>query len=244
MPAPPLCRDSPRAFRSPRAGSRTRGSSAPRTRTRSAASSRTGCSSSPTGWAATTPARSPPRWRSTRSRPSSLFHADPRQTWPYRVDRALRSPPTCCASGSRLANDKIREAAERRSRARAHGRDGRRDGGGRDAGRDRARGRQPRLPVARRRAEEADPRSFDRGGDARRASRDDRRGAGGFAHRNVVMRSLGSKEELEPDVYVNKVASGRPLHAVHRRAVGLGARRQDRHASSNRPTTSRRPASC
>jgi protein phosphatase len=30
----------------------------------------------------------------------------------------------------------------------------------------------------------------------------------GFAHRNVVMRSLGSKEELEPDVYVNKVAPG------------------------------------
>jgi len=30
----------------------------------------------------------------------------------------------------------------------------------------------------------------------------------GFAHRNVVMRSLGSKDELEPDVYVNKVAAG------------------------------------
>jgi len=30
----------------------------------------------------------------------------------------------------------------------------------------------------------------------------------GFAHRNVVMRSLGSKDELEPDVYVNKVQSG------------------------------------
>ena len=30
----------------------------------------------------------------------------------------------------------------------------------------------------------------------------------GFAHRNVVMRSLGSKDELEPDVYVNKVAPG------------------------------------
>jgi protein phosphatase len=30
----------------------------------------------------------------------------------------------------------------------------------------------------------------------------------GFAHRNVVMRSLGSKDELEPDVYVNKVSSG------------------------------------
>lgn len=30
----------------------------------------------------------------------------------------------------------------------------------------------------------------------------------GFAHRNVVMRSLGSKDDLEPDVYVNKVVSG------------------------------------
>ena len=50
----------------------------------------------------------------------------------------------------------------------------------------------------------------------------------GFAHRNVVMRSLGSKDELEPDVYVNKVAAGRSLHVVHRRPVGLGARREDR----------------
>src|SRR5436190_1295185 len=30
----------------------------------------------------------------------------------------------------------------------------------------------------------------------------------GFAHRNVVMRSLGSKDDLEPDVYVNKAAAG------------------------------------
>jgi len=30
----------------------------------------------------------------------------------------------------------------------------------------------------------------------------------GFAHRNVVMRSLGSKDELEPDVYVNKACAG------------------------------------
>ena len=44
----------------------------------------------------------------------------------------------------------------------------------------------------------------------------------GFAHRNVVMRSLGSKDELEPDVYVNKVGAGRPLPAVH--ATVCGAR--------------------
>ena len=53
----------------------------------------------------------------------------------------------------------------------------------------------------------------------------------GFAHRNVVMRSLGSKDELEPDVYVNKVARGRPLPAVQRRSVGRGARREDRRPS-------------
>ena len=56
-----------------------------------------------------------------------------------------------------------------------------------------------------------------------------------FAHRNVVTRSLGSKDELEPDVYVDKVAAGRPLPAVQRRAVGLGARRR-----RSRPSCSRR----
>ena len=30
----------------------------------------------------------------------------------------------------------------------------------------------------------------------------------GFAHRNVVMRSLGSKDDIDPDVYVNKLHPG------------------------------------
>ena len=50
----------------------------------------------------------------------------------------------------------------------------------------------------------------------------------GFAHRNVVMRSLGSKDELEPDVYVNKVASGDLYLLCTDGLWGIGARRQDR----------------
>ena len=106
------------------------------------------------------------------------FHNDPRQVWPYGVDRALSLAANLLRVGIKVANDKIREAAAAdRARARmgatvvamavgekqiaiAHAGDSRAyrlRGGDADA---------------------AHARPFDRRGDARRASGDDGRGAG------------------------------------------------------------------
>ena len=136
------------------------------------------------------------------------FHNDPRQVWPYGVDRALSLAANLLRVGIKVANDKIREAAAA----------------------DRARARMGATVVAMAVGEKqiaiahaGDSRAYRlRGGTLTRLTRDhsiaeEMRAArpemtdeelAGFAHRNVVMRSLGSKEELEPDVYVNKVAAG------------------------------------
>jgi len=136
------------------------------------------------------------------------YHNDPRQVWPYGVDRALSLAANLLRVGIKVANDKIREAAAA----------------------DRARARMGATVVAMAVGEKqvaiahaGDSRAYRlRGGTLTRLTRDhsiaeEMRAArpemtdeelAGFAHRNVVMRSLGSKEELEPDVYVNKVAAG------------------------------------
>jgi protein phosphatase len=136
------------------------------------------------------------------------FHSDPRQIWPYGVDRALSLAANLLRVGIKVANDKIREAANA----------------------DRARARMGATVVGMAVGEKqvaiahaGDSRAYRlRGADLKRLTRDhsiaeEMRAArpemtdeelAGFAHRNVVMRSLGSKDELEPDVYVNRVASG------------------------------------
>ena len=136
------------------------------------------------------------------------FHRDPRQVWPYGVDRALSLAANLLRVGIKVANDKIREAANAdRSRARmgativamavgerqiaiAHAGDSRayrlRDGEFKKLTRDHSIAEEMRAARPEMTDEEL----------------------AGFAHRNVVMRSLGSKDELEPDVYVNKVQSG------------------------------------
>ena len=136
------------------------------------------------------------------------FHADPRQIWPYGVDRALSLAANLLRVGIKVANDKIREAANAdRSRARmgatvvamavgekqiaiAHAGDSRayrlRDGEFKKLTRDHSIAEEMRAARPEMTDEEL----------------------AGFAHRNVVMRSLGSKDELEPDVYVNKAQAG------------------------------------
>jgi protein phosphatase len=136
------------------------------------------------------------------------YHKDPRQIWPYAVDRTLSLAANLLRVGIKVANDKIRAAAAA----------------------DRARARMGATVVAMAVGEKqvavahaGDSRAYRlRAGELRKLTRDhsiaeEMRAArpemtdeelAGFAHRNVVMRSLGSKEELEPDVYVNKVASG------------------------------------
>jgi protein phosphatase len=138
----------------------------------------------------------------------TTFHADPRQAWPYAVDRALSLAANLLRVGIKVANDKIRESANA----------------------DRSRARMGATVVAMAIGETqiaiahaGDSRAYRlRAGELKKLTRDhsiaeEMRAArpemtdeelAGFAHRNVVMRSLGSKEELEPDVYVNKVAAG------------------------------------
>jgi len=136
------------------------------------------------------------------------FHADPRQIWPYGVDRALSLAANLLRVGIKVANDKIREAANA----------------------DRSRARMGATIVAMAVGEKqiaiahaGDSRAYRlRDGELKKLTRDhsiaeEMRAArpemtdeelAGFAHRNVVMRSLGSKDELEPDVYVNKAQAG------------------------------------
>jgi protein phosphatase len=136
------------------------------------------------------------------------FHSDPRQLWPYGVDRALSLAANLLRVGIKVGNDKIREAASA----------------------DRTRARMGATVVAMAVGEKqvaiahaGDSRAYRlRDGELKKLTRDhsiaeEMRAArpemtdeelAGFAHRNVVMRSLGSKDELEPDVYVNKVAPG------------------------------------
>jgi len=136
------------------------------------------------------------------------FHSDPRQAWPYSVDRAMSLAANLLRVGIKVANDKIRESANA----------------------DRTRARMGATVVAMAVGETqvaiahaGDSRAYRlRDGELKRLTRDhsiaeEMRAArpemtdeelAGFAHRNVVMRSLGSKDDLEPDVYVNKVASG------------------------------------
>ena len=64
-----------------------------------------------------------------------------------------------------------------------------------------------------------------------------------FAHRNVVMRSLGSKDELDPDVYVNKLHPG-DVYMLCTDGLWSVVPTARSRRSCARPTTSRRPASC
>jgi protein phosphatase len=136
------------------------------------------------------------------------YHADPRQSWPFPVDRALSLAANLLRVGIKVANAKIREAAAvDRSRARmgatvvcmAIG--------------------ETQIAIAH----AGDSRAYRfRAGELRRLTRDhsvaeEMRAArpemtdeelASFAHRNVVTRSLGSKEDVEPDIYVNRVHPG------------------------------------
>ena len=136
------------------------------------------------------------------------YHAQPHQVWPYPVDRSVSLAANLLRIGIKVANDKIREAAAA----------------------DRARARMGTTAVAMAIGEEqlaiahaGDSRAYRfRAGSMNRLTRDhsvaeEMRAArpeltdeelATFAHRNVVTRSLGSKEDLEPAVYVGRVQPG------------------------------------
>src|SRR4051812_17279482 len=136
------------------------------------------------------------------------YHADPRQVWPHAVDRTLSLGANLLRVGIKVANDKIRAAA---AAERAHARMG-------TTVVAMAVG-DTQLAVAH----AGDSRAYRvRGADIERLTRDhslleEMRAArpemtdaemAAFAHRNVVTRALGSKEEVEPGMYVGTLQEG------------------------------------
>jgi len=136
------------------------------------------------------------------------YHFNPLQAWPYAVDRSLSLAANLLRVGIKVANDRIRASASS----------------------DRTRARMGATIVTMAVGETqvaiahaGDSRAYRfRGGELKKLTKDhsvaeEMRAArpemtdeemAAFAHRNVVTRSLGSKDELEPDVYVNKVQAG------------------------------------
>jgi protein phosphatase len=136
------------------------------------------------------------------------YHADPRQPWPHPVDTELSLGANLLRVGIKVANDKIRTAAKQ----------------------DRAKNRMGTTIVALAVgdaqltiAHAGDSRAYRlRSGDLKRLTRDHSiveemiaarpemtdEEIAAFAHRNVVTRSLGSKEEIEPTVLVEPLEPG------------------------------------
>ena len=136
------------------------------------------------------------------------YHAEPHQVWPYPVDRSLSLAANLLRNGIKVANDKIRTAAAA----------------------DRSRTRMGTTVVAMAIGEErlavahaGDSRAYRfRAGNVKRLTRDhsvaeEMRAArpemtdeelATFAHRNVVTRALGSKDDIEPAIYVSRVQPG------------------------------------
>jgi len=136
------------------------------------------------------------------------FHDDPRQEWPHPVDRQRSLGANLLRVGMKVANDKIRTAAEA----------------------DQARNRMACTAVAL--AVGDNQVSIAHAGDARAyrfrdgklkkmttdhsileemlAARPEmtKEEIGSFSHRNVVTKALGSKPEIEPGIYVGRLQLG------------------------------------
>jgi protein phosphatase len=136
------------------------------------------------------------------------YHADPRQPWPHAVDTQLSLGANLLRVGIKVANDRIRAAAKQ----------------------DRAKNRMGTTIVALAVgdaqltvAHAGDSRCYRlRGDEITRLTRDHsiveemiaarpemtEAEVAAFAHRNVVTRSLGSKEQVEPTVLVEALHEG------------------------------------
>jgi serine/threonine protein phosphatase PrpC len=136
------------------------------------------------------------------------YHAEPRQSWPHPIDKTLSLGANLLRVGIKVANDRVRAAAAL----------------------DRARARMGSTVVAMAIgdaqltiAHAGDSRAYRiRDGEIKRLTRDhsvleemlaarpemDAGEVAAFAHRNVVTKSLGSKEEIEPNLYVNTLQWG------------------------------------
>lgn len=136
------------------------------------------------------------------------FHADPRQKWPYPIDRDLSLGGNLLKVGIRVANDEVRAAA------------------GEDNTRLRMASTVVALTIGDRQmavAHLGDARAYRlRRGFLSRLTRDHSvieemmalqpqlkpEDLAGFAHRNVITRSVGSKPDVEPEVRTLEVERG------------------------------------
>ena len=136
------------------------------------------------------------------------FHADPRQSWPHPVDRALSLGANLLRVGIKVANDKVRASAAR----------------------DRSRSRMASTIVALAVGDAqvaightGDSRAYKcRDGELKRLTRDHSimeemlaarpdmsiEEIGTFSHRNVVTRCLGSKDDVDPTISVDAMQPG------------------------------------
>jgi serine/threonine protein phosphatase PrpC len=136
------------------------------------------------------------------------YHADPRQPWPHKIEETLSLGANLLRVGTKVANDKIRAASKQ----------------------DRAKNRMGTTLVALAVGDAqitvvhaGDSRCYRvRGDEIQRLTRDHSiveemitarpemtaEEIAAFAHRNVVTRSLGSKDELEPELLVEPLQAG------------------------------------
>ena len=200
----------------------TPAASARRTRTPTSPARR--CSPSPTGWAAPRPARSPRGSRSRRSRPPTTARLAPEE-YLRRIAEAGQPADLRARPGRRDAlgdgNDADRGAARRRR------------------GQLRPRRRQPRLPLARRRAE---PLTNDHSlvEELRRQGKLTRDQAAEHPQRSVITRALGPEPEVAGRHDDRPRPPRRRLPALHRRADDDARRRRRSPRSSPATTTSTR----
>jgi protein phosphatase len=136
------------------------------------------------------------------------YHADPRQPWPHKIEEKLSLGANLLRVGAKVANDKIRAASKA----------------------DRAKNRMGTTLVALAVGDAqitvvhaGDSRCYRlRGGELKRLTRDHSiveemiaarpnmtpEEISAFAHRNVVTRSLGSRDEVEPELLVDPLQAG------------------------------------
>ena len=136
------------------------------------------------------------------------YHADPRQPWPHKIEETLSLGANLLRVGAKVANDKIRAASKQ----------------------DRAKNRMGTTLVALAVGDAqitvvhaGDSRCYRlRGGELKRLTRDHSiveemitarpsmtaEEIAAFAHRNVVTRSLGSRDEVEPELLVEPLEPG------------------------------------
>jgi serine/threonine protein phosphatase PrpC len=136
------------------------------------------------------------------------YHVDPRQAWPHEIDKTLSLGANLLRVGIKVANDKVRASAAA----------------------DRTRARMGSTVVALAVgdaqvtvAHAGDSRAYRiRDNEVKRLTRDhsvleemlaarpemSAEETAAFAHRNVVTKSLGSKEEVEPTLYLNTLQRG------------------------------------